>query len=438
MQKNKEQKNYISSYASYSKGLVEMVYNKEENKTEFKTYINGEVKEFSDVKINGQTYFPFPPTNNLLKSGTVLFPSDVCEYGSEKELIEGIQQFIHKYLGISSFFEKIATFYVLFTWIYDCFNELPYLRAMGDYGCGKSRFLKTIGSLCYKPMFTAGATTISPIFRIIDTFKGTLVLDEADLRISDTTSEIVKILNCGFSKGVPVLRSEEKRGGGYNPVSFDVYCPKIIATREKFYDRALESRFLIEEMDSSNLRDDIVINLPDNFEDEATQIRNKLLMWRFKNYGKKKINYSLMDKSLEPRLNQIILPLMTIIQDQDLRQELNFFISEYNNQLKQDRGFTWESDILEAFLTIKSAGYNPIAIKHLTDTYNAKMSEHEKKVTPKKVGRIVREKLKLRTFRTRDGYVVDIIENEEKIAKLIKKYDIYQEEDKTELSNVNV
>ena len=91
-------------------------------------------------------------------------------------------------MDVSPSFEKIATHYVLLSWVYDAFQELPYLRVRGDFGSGKTRALLTIGSLCYKPMFASGASTVSPLFRILDAFRGTLVMDESDFRFSDEAS----------------------------------------------------------------------------------------------------------------------------------------------------------------------------------------------------------------------------------------------------------
>ncbi|MGH7484906.1 MAG: hypothetical protein ACREMY_04765, partial [bacterium] len=203
---------------------------------------------------------PYSPNNNLLKNGVVLFPSEPEEYGSELDLIAEIQEFIHRYVDVSPLFEKIASYYVLFSWIYDSFNELPYLRLRGDPGSGKTRFLLTVGSLCYKPMFASGASTVSPIFRILDTFRGTLIIDEADFRLSDERAEIVKILNNGNARGFPVLRSEVSRTREFNPRAYAVFGPKLVATRRAFEDRALESRCITEEMGHSRLRDDVPIN----------------------------------------------------------------------------------------------------------------------------------------------------------------------------------
>jgi hypothetical protein len=135
-----------------------------------------------EVTIDDKRYRPYPPTYNLVEKNVILFPSLTCPYENEEEILAEVQAFIHKYLDITEIYEQIATYYVLFSWMYDKFNEVPYLRTIGDFGSGKSRFLQAIGILCYKPIFTGGATTPSPIFRIVNEAKGTLIIDEADFK----------------------------------------------------------------------------------------------------------------------------------------------------------------------------------------------------------------------------------------------------------------
>lgn len=147
--------------------------------------------------------------------------------------------------------------------MYDAFNEVPYLRFQGDYGTGKTRALLVIGSVCYKAFFASGASTVSPIFHILDAFRGTLVLDEADFRFSDEKAEITKVLNNGNVDGMPVLRTMMNRQRELNPQAFRVFGPKIVGMRKDYADPALESRFLTEVMGQRLLRSDIPINLPD-------------------------------------------------------------------------------------------------------------------------------------------------------------------------------
>src|SRR3989344_2325158 len=429
----KEQKKFKSSDVLSDGSIVEMVYDEVAKETEFAVWDGKEVQYLD--KVGG--YYPYPAENHLVSKKVVRFPSEAEEYESEDELIKDVQKFIHKYLDISPFFERIATYYVLFTWVYDKFSELAYLRALGDYGSGKSRLLKVIGSICYKPMFCGGATTTSPIFRIIDSFRGTLILDEADYRFSDTTAEIVKILNSGYQRGSPVLRSEGQ--GTFEVKSYDVFCPKIIATRKHFSDTALESRFLIEEMDKKTLRNDIPINLPDSFEDEALRLRNKLLMWRFKRFHEVKLVVEDIDRSLEPRLNQIVMPLFSIIRDDLVRNELKAFIGNYNAELISDRGMSLEGEAFEAYLTITDGGEVAPTIKHIAETLNARLDEKEK-ISARRLGGIIRNSLKLKARRTNQGWIVSISENIDKIEPLKKKYgikDVQEPEKVNEVNDVN-
>jgi len=417
--------------------LYEMTYDQVAQKTYFYgADKNGSIsKELESIEHKGIKYEPLPATNDLVSKKVILFPSDLTPYGSEEELLKEIQTFIHKYLDVSEVFEQIATYYVLFTWLYDRFNEVPYLRAIGDYGSGKSRLLHTVGSLAYKPIFTAGATTVSPIFRILDESKGTLVLDEADFGQSDMTSDIVKVLNTGYQRGTPVLRAEGK--GTYDLRTFEVFGPKIVATRETFKDKALESRFLVEDMGSSSLRSDIPRTLDEAFYNQAQLIRNKLLMWRFDNYFKPLEKREEIITGIHPRLNQIVVPLLTIIKNPDTRAQLKEFIVQYNGEIVADRGMSWESDIVFAVLKLeaKNNATEP-TVKDITEELNKEADISEDTLQPRKVGWYLRAKLQLKTEKTRKGFVLNIKKNRKRLDMWKERYGITDEDISGEEVNV--
>src|SRR6266571_837693 len=274
----------IASAISDDGSVIEMLYRRDEHATKLARFDAGSVTEhpWLDMPRVGRVA-PYSASNNLITHGVVLFPSAADEYGDEAVLVSDVRDFIHRYADLSDVFEEVASYYVLLTWIFDAFSEVPYLRLKGDFGSGKSRCLQTIGSLCYKPMFVSGASTVSPMFRIIDAFRGTLILDESDFRFSDEKAEIIKILNNGNARGFPLLRSEATPTKEFNPRAFDVFGPKIIASRSLFEDRALESRCITETMSGLAPRPDIPLSLPKSFQREATDLRNKLLMYRFRN-----------------------------------------------------------------------------------------------------------------------------------------------------------
>lgn len=405
--------------------LVEMVYRPEEGRTLFCVGKDGEIRYEATVLEDGQRLAPYSPENNLLTNEVVLFPSEPAEYESDQALIEEIRQFIHRYVDISPLFEQIASHYVLFTWVYDAFNELPYLRLRGDTGSGKTRFLLAVGSLCYKPIFASGASTVSPLFRILEAVHGTLIIDEGDFRFSDEKAEIVKILNNGNARGFPVLRSESVNGREFSPRAYTVFGPKLVSTRGFFQDRALESRCLTEETGGRKLREDIPINLTVEYKREALALRNKLLMFRFRNFGKRHIDPALVDRSIEPRLSQIFVPLLSVIGDASARDALRQVARDYHRDLVADRGTDVEAQVLEIIQEIRQDPYfQGLAVKEIAERFIARHSEDfERKITPHWVGFVIRRKLGLRTERRRDGYFIAASENT-KLASLCEKYGI--------------
>ena len=366
---------------------------------------------------------PYSYYNNLVKNQVVLFPSEPEEYESTEALLAEIQSFIHRYVDVSPLFEKLASYYVLFTWVYDGFNELPYLRVRGDTGCGKTRFLLTVGSLCYKPIFASGASTVSPIFRMLDAFRGTLVIDESDFRFSDEKAEMVKILNNGNVKGFPVLRSEQSNKGEFNPHAYRVFGPKIVATRGFFDDRALESRFLTEEMGQARLRDEVPINLPATHKEEALHLRNKLLLFRFRNFKKQNLTEALVDRSIEPRLNQIFAPLLSIVADPNVQEELREVIRQYHRELVSERGLGTEAQVLEVIQSLLGLPETTqLSVGDITSRFtDLYAGEYQHKITHKWIGYVIRKRLGLKTERGRNGYVITPAE----LAKLERLYEKY-------------
>ncbi len=403
--------------------IAETVYDPVLMKTQFATFTDNKVAYVEAVTFNKEDIYPLDAKDDIVSKNVVLLPSLATEYGTEAELIQEIQTFIHKYLDITPMFERIAAYYTMFSWLYDKFNEVPYLRAIGDFGSGKTRFLQVIGSLCYRPIFTGGATTPSPIFRILNELKGTLVLDEADFKSSEMSDDIVKILNSGYQKGIAVLRSEGK--GVFEVKAYDVFSPKVIATRETFNDKALESRFLVEEMGRGTLRTDIPRRLSDEFYDESRLIRNKLLMWRFRNFNKK-LNFD--DRPLEgihPRLHQIIIPLLTIIESEEMKTALKEFVQKYNQELIADRGLSWESDVVFAILKLeREKKTDSLTVKEITDSVNADIDLSDDTLQTRKVGWILRAKLQLKTYKTRKGFTLSLSKNKDKLVFWKDRYGI--------------
>ena len=206
------------------------------------------------------------------------------------------------------------------------------------------------------------------------------------------------------------LRTMMNRQREFNPQAFQVFGPKIVASRGTYQDQGLESRFITEEMGTRKLRPEVPINLPRTFKEEARALRGKLLLYRFQRRFEVTLDETLADPALEPRLNQILLPLLSVVSDPTLRETLKVATRDGQSVLIAERESSIEARVLEILAelmrTEKGLGVPVGAISAaLIEHYG---HEFERPVTERWVGAIVRKRLNLRTYKSHGVYVVPI------------------------------
>lgn len=380
---------------------------------------DGDVQTVKSLDVNGVRYIPPSSENPILIEGVVRFAPRVGKLLSTREMVREVQHTIHKYMDVDIFYETLSAYYVIFTWLYDSFNTLPYLRVLGDAGTGKSRFLQVVGSLCYRPIIVTGAATTSPIFRLLDHYRGTLIIDEADFGKSDASADIIKIFNTGYQRAQGIVLRAGPKENNFEPEVYVVYGPKILSTRKKFTDWALESRCLTKEMGGPTTRGDIPIELPRDFwTEEIPHLQSLLLRYRMEHWKPEmELDYDQLDPSIEPRLNQVMLSLVSIVDDVDLKEDLRGFMRKYNEQLISERGLTLTAKVLEAIVAQwqiesdmkdrpedRDVSLKTIAHRcdQLMDYENLDEDEEYtgRRLTGKKVGDIARKQLHLQTRRS--------------------------------------
>jgi hypothetical protein len=301
------------------------------------------------IVVNNILYTPLK--SGLVEKCVVLLSSGTEEYGSTADLLDEIKAFIHKNYEYPQNLESLDVYYVLHTWNYDKFSVTPYRRILGDYGTGKTRFLKVVGSICYKPTFISSASSEASIYRMVDVYNGTLIIDEADFINSSLYSTITRILNSGYQKGSPIIKCHAET---FEPEAFNVFCPKIIGSRQRYDDEALESRCITSETEICT-RTDIPKSLTSVFHEEALNLRNKLLLYKFRNFREAtKIDEEFDALPIEPRLKEIMLSLASIIDDPSVKKQLIDFALEYQNNLVRERGLELAKLILEAIIVLES------------------------------------------------------------------------------------
>jgi len=382
------------------RSIVELIYDPEKDKTQF--LVGNEDKQTicDFLKTDTKHYLPYKESNTLIRNKVVLLPSKPLDYGSIPTLVDELIEYIHKYVDLDPVFEKVCAHYILLSWVYDGFNQLPYLRKCGDFGTGKTRFLTVVGSVCYKPIFASGSSSTAAIFHTLDQFRGTFVFDEADFRYSDEKADLSKVLNNGFSKGYPVLRCSFSKNKEFDPIGYQVYGCKILASRKHFDDQALESRFITQQSTYSKLRSNIPNELPSSFDGKALELRNKLLQYRFNMlnaFSKYKTDCKI--EGVEPRINQIFSPLLQIAVDEKFKTELLALAKQCSGQIVKDRATSIEYHTLSAIKFLFSER-ETVSVGDVSSYMFLQYSDfHDKKITARLIGSVINKILCLQTYK---------------------------------------
>lgn len=345
--------------------LIDFVY--ERQREQFKLavrYPDGHLDVVPHLDLKGYRHVPVQDYELLasIRNKGIVFPTGLGKRRNETgELVEPDIAYLYKrihalsyrYLDIAENHRAIASYYVIFTWLQDCFSELAYLMAQGPYGRGKSRFVDTHSFMSYRVMRAAGLSTLSPVFRTLDVMGGTLAMDEISAPGRPVDPELELLFKGGNSRTAPpIWRTEGGANNSLYPKSYNVVGCKIFGSIKDFSDPATNSRCIKVKM-YPKARTDIPRSLEEDFFSEAEQIRNLCLTYRLRQWQPEiKIIEERIDDLIDPRLQQITGGLLTIIDDDAVRAELTRIMREYNKELTEAREETLAAKVVWALLTI--------------------------------------------------------------------------------------
>lgn len=405
--------------------IVEQIYD-EEKGCRFCVYncVDGSIKYTKSYTFNDVEYFPIIAEE--IKKKAILLPSSAEEYFEDKILDDEIIGFAKKWLDVPNEVMKFGLWNTKMSWVFDLFQTLNYLRVLGDTGTGKTRYMDVWGHLHYKPLFTSGNTTPAPLFRLINKWRGTIVMDEADLRQSDESDQIIKVLNLGFERGKFIMRCDQNDASKVD--LFEPFCPKIIATRRSFTDKATESR-CITHVTSATANKDIPVNINNVFRAEALELRNKLLMWRFKNYfdikEKMKNGVEFDFGDIEPRVKQIVQSYVYLFSNDD-EGMVGFkkYIQSYQKELIGERQSSFDGGIVEAIFKIMEGGLFDLTAKDIIRKGGFLSIDGKREMTPRALSSRLKSLGFMKGIPTRRGDHIErfIPINPEHIKGLFKRY----------------
>ena len=120
-----------------------------------------------------------------------------------------------------------AALWITMTWFIEVVDVacLAIINAP-EASCGKTQLLKVFQRMTYRPLLASNAS-VSALFRGVEIWKPTILVDEADTFFRDNI-ELHGMFNAGHERGSSFLRSEAV-GDSFEPRLFNVFSAKALA-----------------------------------------------------------------------------------------------------------------------------------------------------------------------------------------------------------------
>ena len=215
---------------------------------------------------------------------------------------------------------KLAVAITLGSWFLDRFVEdprvetaglgrfAPILAIRGPSGAGKARLSNALRLISRMPYYDVSTRRIPSLFRPLDQWQGTLVMDECDFRYSDETSDLTHYLNCRCY-GVPISRQNPNDPN--RTESFHNFGLTIVTQRRLWADNATEDRSL--PFYCERTKKQVATAELDEWIRRALDLQDKLLYQRMTLYRKMQIDKAARVEGVkEHRLTAAILPVLAL------------------------------------------------------------------------------------------------------------------------------
>lgn len=197
------------------------------------------------------------------------------------------------------------------------------------------------------------------VFRTIDKFQPTLFLDEFNSDAnSDDAAALIQILNAGASRlGSKVMKAVKIADGEFGTKLFDCYGPKIIGSLKASASTAFNSRCIPIPMERTT-RNDIPLRVTPQMLRDAQAIRNKLTLYRLRNYHiDLEARFDVAEKELKtenvlPRSIQLNTALFALIDDKDIKEQFTNLLRNRDDVLREEKENTLDGQIVQAIHTI--------------------------------------------------------------------------------------
>tara|TARA_R110002094_G_scaffold150223_2_gene138672 strand:+ start:351 stop:1691 length:1341 start_codon:yes stop_codon:yes gene_type:complete len=143
-------------------------------------------------------------------------------------LLDEVTSLLRRFVILPDLGYETIALWTLHTYVFDVFEYTPrLLLSSPEKRCGKTRTVRTVDALVSRSLACEGLTSAA-MFRCIEMYHPTLLLDEADtfLRGRDVNEDLRGVVNSGHQRGGKVIRCV---GDDAEPKAFSCFGPVVIA-----------------------------------------------------------------------------------------------------------------------------------------------------------------------------------------------------------------
>jgi putative DNA primase/helicase len=202
---------------------------------------------------------------------------------------------------------EAVTLWILLSYCFEAFNVLPLLGITSPTKrCGKTTQIEILQGLVSKEL-SASNISSAAVFRTIEKYSPTLLIDEADTFLKNN-DELRGIINSGHTRGLAfVIRVE---GDNHEPVKFSTWGPKAIGMIGTLPD-TIKDRAIVIQL-ARKMPGEKIAKTGLDFKESSKGIRAKLRRWADDHLTKLKSVSVSVPGSGNDRADDNWLPLFTI------------------------------------------------------------------------------------------------------------------------------
>ena len=192
---------------------------------------NYEITSLQQATANGMVLRTTSVEGSRLSFSTVLRFQTEPAFPIPSDVYKQVRSYIQSVIFLREIeLYDVITIWIMGTYLFRSFRYFPYLHLRAEKGSGKTLLMEILSAIAFNGQVLTNPNA-STVLRLIKSTLPTLFIDEAEGLFSKTRSELMAILNTGFSKSGVVIKKDEE---------YSSFCPKCFASINDINDVLLD------------------------------------------------------------------------------------------------------------------------------------------------------------------------------------------------------